>query len=244
VISGYALHEEHDSGCNIHFSDTSCWIDNKTTKAVIARGTLIQPKGYALNLHAPLAEHALAASPHFSNIETWHRRLGHANYQTIKDMARKRLVNGMPTTFSAAPPDCDSCIIGKQTKTPVPKQHEDGPGHRATQKLEKVWVDLIGPMHVTSASGNRYIMDLLDDYTSKCWSMPLKSKDQAFPELQAWELAREKETGLTVGNYIVDNGELKSKKMEAWLKSRGVQTHAPHPNGKSPYYAYLRRMPT
>jgi len=67
------------------------------------------------------------------------------------------------------------------------------------------------------------VMDLLDDYTSNGWLIPLKSKDQAFPELQAWELAWEKETGFTVRTYRVDNRELKSKKMESWLKSRGVQ---------------------
>jgi len=213
----------HDSACHVHFGKTSCWIDNLSTKALIARGSLAPSKGlYTLNLHSPQAEHALTASSDSVSIETWHCRLGHANYQTLKDMARNHLIEGMPTTFSTAP-DCDSCIIGKQMKTPVPKKCEEGPGHRATRKLEKVWVDLIGPISVTSANGNQYVMDLLDDYTSKGWSIPLKSKDQAFPELQAWELAWEKETGFTVGTYRVDNGELKSKKMEAWLKSRGIQ---------------------
>jgi len=213
-----------DSACNVHFSDMSCWIDNSSTKAVIARRSLAPLKGlYTLDLHSPHAEHTLTASFGSSSIETWHRRLGHANYQTIKEMACNHLIEGMPATFSTAPPDCDSCVIRKQTKTPVPKKREEGPGHRATQKLEKVWVDLIGPISVTSANGNRYVMDLLDDYTSKGWLIPLKSKDQAFPELQAWELAREKETGFTVGTYRVDNRELKSKKMESWLKSRGVQ---------------------
>jgi hypothetical protein len=183
---------------------------------------LLQLKGlYALYLHDPYAEHALATSSSDASIETWHRCLGHTNYQTIKDIVRNRLVEGMPITFSTALPDCDSCILGKQMKTPVPRKHEEGPGHRVMKKLEKVWVDLIGPISV-SASGNRYIMDLLDDYMSKAWSILLKTKDQAFPELQAWELAQERETGLTVGVYIVDNSELKSKKMEAWIKSWGI----------------------
>ena len=84
----------------------------------------------------------------------------------LKDMAHNCLIKGMPTTFSNAP-DYDLCIIRKQTKTPVPKKHEEGPGHRAMQKLEKVWVDLIRPISVMSTNGNHYVMDLLDDYTSK-----------------------------------------------------------------------------
>ena len=205
----------HDSTCDIHFSSDSCWINNMTTRAIMACGMLVQLKGlYSLNLHAPYAEHALATSSPGPSIESWHCCLSHVNYQTIRDMAHNRLVEGMPVTFSTAPPDCDSCILGKQTKAPVPKKHEEGPGHRATQKPEKVWVDLIGPISV-SASGNRYVMDLLDDYTSKAWSILLKSKDRAFIKLQAWELTQERETRLTVGMYHVDNGELKSKKMEA-----------------------------
>ena len=212
----------------------SCWIDNSSTKAIIAHRSLSPSKGlYTLDLYSPQAEHVLTTSSDSSSIETWHCHLGHANYQMLKDMACNRLIEGMPATFSTAP-DCDSCIIGKQTKTPVPKRCEEGPGHRATQKPEKVWVDLIGPISVTSANGNRYVMDLLDDYTSKGWLIPLKSKDQAFPELQAWELTQEKEMGFTVGMYRVDNRELKSKKMEAWLKSHGMQQ-----NFTAPYTSTL-----
>ena len=44
----------------------------------------------------------------------------------------------------------------------------------------------------------------------------------ALPELKAWELARENEMGLKVRMYNVDNGELRSHEMAAWLKSWGV----------------------
>lgn len=62
-------------------------------------------------------------------------------------------------------------------------------------------------------------MDIVDDYTSRLWSIPLKNKDDSFPELKAWELACEMETGQKVGTYITDQGELKSDKMREWLKS-------------------------
>ena len=170
-----------NSKCHIHFSEKSCWIDNSSTKVLIAQGSLTSLKGlYTLDLHSPHAEHALSAQSNNSDIMTWHHHLGHANYQTIKDMTHKHLIEGMPATFSTVPPDCDSCVIGKQTKTPVSKKCEEGPGNRATQKLEKVWVDLIGPISVTSTNGNHYVMDLLDDYMSKGWSIPLKSKDWRF----------------------------------------------------------------
>ena len=40
-----------DSACHVHFSEKSCWIDNSSTKAVIARGSLAPLKGlYTANL--------------------------------------------------------------------------------------------------------------------------------------------------------------------------------------------------
>ncbi|KAJ3725639.1 hypothetical protein DFJ43DRAFT_983826, partial [Lentinula guzmanii] len=114
--------------------------------------------------------------------------LGHANYQAIEDMARKGMTKGMPIDLSSIPPECQSCIFGKQTKSPVPKKREEG--HKATRRLEKVWVDLSGPQDVRSRTGNYYIMNIVDDYTSKPWSIPLPSKDKVFEELQAWERAR------------------------------------------------------
>lgn len=101
-------------------------------------------------------------------------------------------------------------------KMPVPKLFEEGPGHRATKKLEKVWVDLSGP-HVRLRISNKHMMNIVDDYTSQVWSIPLKGKGDVFAELVTWECTRQLETGLTVGTFITDNGELKSNKMRDWL---------------------------
>ena len=211
-----------DSHAVAHFDNNYCWLTNKSSGVIICRGPLLPKKNlYSLDLHSLHAEHALAAS-HAPDLETWHRRLGHANYQAVKEMAKSGIIPGMPTNLpSGNPPKCDFCVLGKQTKTPVPKTRKEGPGHKATRKLEKVWVDLSG-QHIRSRMGNEYVMDIVDNYTSQLWSIPLKNKDDSFPELKAWELARKVETGLKVRTYITDQGELKSGKMETWLKSHGT----------------------
>jgi transposase InsO family protein len=136
-------------------------------------------------------------------------------------MVKSGMIPGMPPNLHHEdPPKCKFCVLGKQMKTPVPKHREEGPGHRATRKLEKVWVDLSGP-HVKSRTGNEYIMNIVDDFTSCVWPIPLKRKSDAFNYLTTWERARELETGLKVGTYITDNGELKSGTMRDWLESRG-----------------------
>ena len=220
LISVSAL--TRDTNINILFDNKACYFLDRNTNQNIAQGTLTSKRLYSLNLHNTSVNHAFITTPS-ATIDTWHRRLGHANFQVVHEMARKGLVKGMPTTFSNEPSKCESCIFGKQTKTPVPKKREEGPGHRATRRLEKVWVDLTGPTAVTSRNGNNYVMNILDDFTSFAWTIPLPNKAEAYPRLKEWELARENETGLKVSTYRVDNGELKSDRMDVWLRSRGVQ---------------------
>lgn len=98
-------------------------------------------------------------------------------------------------------------------------------------------------------------MDIVDNYMSPLWSIPLKNKDDLFPELKAWELAWEFEMGQKVGTYITNQGKLKSHKMKDWLKSCGTDqyftapyTSSPHigqepyTHGKSPDHADLHQL--
>ena len=98
-----------------------------------------------------------------------------------------------------------------------------GMGGRATRKLEKVWVDLSGPHDTMSRTGGLYVMNIIDDFTCFPWSIILRHKSDAFKALQTWERTRENETGLKVGIYRTDNGELRSMQMREWLESRGTQ---------------------
>ena len=148
------------------FDNTKAILNKKNNGKIIATDTLIPKRGlYALDL---LNTQALAvhAAP---NIKSWHLRLGHANYQSIMQMAHAGMIEGMPSSFPSKPPKCNHCILGKQSKTLVLKEREEGMGHRARRRLEKVWVDLSGPTAVTSRTGNNYIMNIVDDYTNKPW---------------------------------------------------------------------------
>jgi transposase InsO family protein len=210
-----------DSNVTAHFNGLSCWLTNTAGNTII-RGSLSNNKLYSLSLKSPLPAHVFIIhnSP---DIATWHRRLGHANYRAVTDMITHGLIPGLSSTSHKPVPKCDSCVLGKQTKTSVPKTRGQGTqGGKATRRLEKVWVDLSGPHDVVSRTGGRYVMNIVDDYTSFVWSIILKNKSDAFPALQIWERARENETGLKVGIYRMDNGELRSNQVKEWLESRGT----------------------
>jgi hypothetical protein len=77
--------------------------------------------------------------------------------------------------------------------------------------------------NTVSAAGNKYVLDIIDDFSSYAWSIPLPAKSDAFPVLQNWERAHKLECGLKVGIYCSDNGELKTGAMREWLLSCGTQ---------------------
>jgi hypothetical protein len=201
-----------------HFDETSCWLTVREGRR-IASGKLTPRRLYALDDIPATHETALLAQ-RTPNLETWHRRLGHANLQSIVDMAQKSLAEGMPIDLSTLPPRCEHCILGKQVKNPVPKVRE---GVKASRRLGVVWADLSGPHDVKSSHGNLYVIDIVDDHTSYPWSFPIPSKDMAFQTLLAWERSVELETGQKVGIYRTDNGELKTNEMAKWLASRGTK---------------------
>lgn len=116
------------------------------------------------------------------DLQSWHRCLGHANYCAMYNLACFGNATGMPITLSTSPPVCDACILGKQTKSTVPKIHT---GVRATRGLSIIHVNLMEHPSTVSTTGNKYVMDIIDDFLSYAWSIPLPAKPNAFPMLQA-----------------------------------------------------------
>ncbi|EIW53066.1 uncharacterized protein TRAVEDRAFT_82838, partial [Trametes versicolor FP-101664 SS1] len=113
--------------------------------------------------------------------------LGHANYKATYLVARGARQNGTPVNISSAPPKCDACILGKQTRRAVPKSRE---GVRSKEKGEAFFVDAAGTQNVRSATGNTCPLDIIDDCTSYGWSFPVASKADCGPKLKAFIIAR------------------------------------------------------
>jgi hypothetical protein len=175
-----------DSNFTTHFDGSSCWLTSLADHTIIC-GHLSSSKLYSFTLDSTPAIHAFVIhSP--PDIATWHRRLGHANYRAVADMITHGLIQGVSATPRKPIPRCDSCVLGKQTRTSVPKARVHGVKEgRATRRLEKVWVDLSGPHDVVSRTGGQYIMNIVDDHSSFVWSIILKNKSDAFAALQTWE---------------------------------------------------------
>ena len=77
-------------------------------------------------------------------------------------------------------------------------------------------------MAVMSQSGKLYSMNIIDNYSSHVWSIPLHSKSNAFSAFQIWHKAVAVQSGNTLHVIIFDNGKLILKAMEAWCQSLGI----------------------
>ncbi|KAJ3757791.1 hypothetical protein EV360DRAFT_29617, partial [Lentinula raphanica] len=93
------------------------------------------------------------------DLETWHRRMGHAGLSRIRMMIRKNLVDGMVVVgpIDEKLDDCDSCHMGKAKRRPF-----DAVSTRESRLLERVHVDLTGPMRVRAIGGYYYSMPIVD----------------------------------------------------------------------------------
>ena len=236
LISILALNQ--NGNYTTHFDSEGCWVTNKSN-TVIIRGALSPSKRlYVLTTKTPFVQHkripeaSMALYTKVPDIETWHRRLGHCNPQAIIDMAKGGVSQGMPIDLSCLPPKCDSCALGKQSRSSVPKRRE---GVKADRRLGKVYVNLCGPMAVASRSGNLYSMNVIDDFSGYVWSIPLRSKSDASSALQTWHKAVTVQSGETLRVLVSDNGELVTKSTKDWCDREGIehQVTAPYTSAQN-----------
>ena len=211
--------------CSLHFDDNTCWVTAHNGMRIL-NGALSACRLYSLTGGWLSVEHALLIH-RLSTLHIWHGHLGHANYRAVYDLAHEERATGMPIDLSVSPGSCANCILGKQKRLSVLQIRQ---GTRASRKLGIIHVDLLEhPEHV-SALGNKYVLNIVDDFFSYCWSIPLPAKSDAYKALMDWEHARKLETLLKATIYRSDNGELKCTALREWLLLCGTQYQftAPH----------------
>lgn len=84
---------------------------------IVGTGSKIKKRLYQMrfsNHQSSVASTALAARATPNSIQTWHERLGHVNFSTLKKMNLADYVNGLVINNpSDPPPFCEGCVFGK-----------------------------------------------------------------------------------------------------------------------------------
>ena len=109
---------------------------------------------------------------------------------------------------------CETCALGKIWKKPVPKVSDN----KATQRLERIYSDVIGPVSPSSIGGTRYAISFIDEFSGYAVVKFMKYEMQA---LQAF-----KEYIAQYGRPKIlrtDNGtEYKNKTFKKFCKSKEI----------------------
>ena len=98
-----------------------------------------------------------------ATLMTWHRRLGHPSFKTVVALARSGasgiVISDIPVRIPGLD-TCAACVAAKLVHLP----HKGG-RKRVSKYLERVHIDIAGPMPVKSAGGREYVYVIVDDYT-------------------------------------------------------------------------------
>lgn len=130
----------------------------------------------------------------------WHRRLGHISRENL--IAVKNSSKGLENVKNITDKKCIVCVKGKQTRLPFPKS-----GHRASELLELIHSDVMGPLEVESYSGARYLLTFIDDYSRKIFAFPIKKKSEVFDQFLKFKNMAEKQTGKKIKMLRTDSGK-------------------------------------
>ena len=217
-------------GKSVRFSDTKCWIYNKTGN-VCGMGSLVD-KLYQLDCKPVSLEHVSVAAEQNHDIDLWHQRLGHLGKQRLQEILSKKLVNGMDISKSANLSFCEGCVEGKMHRNPFNSVGEI----RSTEKLQLVHSDVCGPMSTESIGGKKYFVTFTDDYSRCCSVYFMKHKSEVLEKFKDFETTTAC-SGERIRKLRTDNGgEYVSKEFEAYLKSKRIfhevtVPHSPEQNG-------------
>lgn len=220
------------SGCTLYAADGS----------VAAKAPLISG-AYQLEgaVSSPTAFSATQSSKGEQAVQLWHRRLSHLSTGSLAHTARHGLVRGMTIPRSTmatlredSVPPCVPCLTGKSHRLSFPTSET-----KATQPLELLHMDLMGPIKPSAPDGARYLATFLDDYSGFAIVQPIKTKDNVLEAAQRIIPWLQNQSGYNLKAVRTDNGgEYISKAFNAWLESKAA-THqltapyTPQQNGKA-----------
>ncbi|GJV17632.1 retrovirus-related pol polyprotein from transposon TNT 1-94 [Tanacetum coccineum] len=139
---------------------------------------------YTINIHEMASASLICLMARATPTKSWlwHQRLSHLNFNTINDLAKNDLVNGL-LKFKYHKEHLVLLVSKEKAKK---ASHPPKPVPNSKQRLHLLHMDLCGPMRVESISGKRYVLVIVDDYSRYTWVHFLISKDEAPEEIKTF----------------------------------------------------------
>lgn len=132
------------------------------------------------------SHHTFKMAKETTNIEIWHRRFAHLGYRNVLSNVKK--VIGMEVKGPIPEEACEPCLKVKQYS-----ETSRRPMSKATAFLDRIHVDIGGPLPATFRS-NRYFLLIKDDAFGMFFVYIMRTKDEIHPHLKEFRAWIEKQT--------------------------------------------------
>ena len=205
-----------ENGCKINMEGCTLWLKDRNVN-LIAKVTMSKNRMFILDMKAGEAVCLKTCVEDTSWI--WHMRFGHLNFDSLKDLGRKKMVKGIPAIDHPAQL-CEACLLGKHSRKSFPKHSIS----RATKPLQLIHADVCGPISPPSLGKSSYFLLFIDDYTRKAWVYFLKNKSEAFDCFKRFKAVIEKESGYEIKSLRTDRGgEFTSNEFKSLCELHGIR---------------------
>ena len=173
--------------------------------------------------------------------DLWHRRFAHLGVYKIRhlhDVTTLKKKIRIPSKLAI----CKPCKVAKMRNRIDRKVRR-----RKDKPLDLVSIDICGPLPV-SLKGNRYFLQIVDNYSRMVWIYPVKDRKEAMEALRKWKKSVELQTeykligiihegpALTLKAVRSDNAPEIKEVLDEWAREEGIQpeytvVHSSHQNG-------------
>ena len=210
------------------FNDAECWVrcpEGRKVQLGLANGKLYEMRCKVI--------HDSAAIVHEKEVDMWHKRLGHVNERTLKEMVKNGTVHGLKIPDFKSLSFCEGCVEGKMSRKPFKSSGQI----KSTRKLQLIHTDVCGPMQTESLGGKRYFVTFVDDYSRYCEIYFMRHKSEVLEKFKDFVACVTAESGMKICALRSDNGgEYLSSEFKKFLKIKGIKheltvPYSPQQNG-------------
>ncbi|GBN67245.1 Copia protein [Araneus ventricosus] len=174
-----------------------------------------------------------------NNLRTWHNRMCHINERYIIQTSKNKCVKGLPE-LKHSDFKCELCKLAKSRCKPFKPIGKI----RSSKPLELLHIELCGPFPDVAIGGHRYFLSIIDDYSRKVTTYPIKEKNGIFKHFSSYQKRPEIFLNSKIINGRTDNGlEFCHAEFQSYLDDLGIKVertnvYSPQQNVVAERYNY------
>lgn len=201
-VNLFSVNQLTSKGYNTTFTNDGCTVTRVSDGKVVSVGYKDNNNIVRMAFRHKTVERACASIERATSntLQQWHRRLGHVNIATIKNMCSNESVSGIKLTDQCNF-FCEECQLGKMHRSSHPVSER-----LVLKKGECFHIDLCGPMEHIGIDGVRFCMILKDEGTGFRFAYFLKQKSDVVEFLEDFLLKASNVWNAKIKHIRYDNG--------------------------------------